>query len=176
MGSIAFAEALSIYDALDADLDKADGLDLSALSHAERMQLMERREAWRRRLPAGEHELINQLAKASVEELGGTPSHVLANGLRINRSEARRRIAEAADLGPRRALTGEPLPPKLEATAAGSARERSALSMCGSSAGSSRRCRALLTSRPRPRPNASSSRWRASIGRMSCRASPATST
>jgi hypothetical protein len=63
--------------------------------------------------------LINQLAEqAPPEELGGKLPHVLADGLRINRSEANLRIAEAADLGPRRALSGEPLEPRLPATAA----------------------------------------------------------
>jgi hypothetical protein len=51
--------------------------------------------------------------------LGGPLRNAVADRLRIRRSEAARRIEEAADLGPRRALTGEPLPPKLEATAAG---------------------------------------------------------
>jgi hypothetical protein len=56
--------------------------------------------------------------QASPEELGGKLSHVLADRLRITRGEANRRVAEAADLGPRRALTGEPLPPLLSGTAA----------------------------------------------------------
>ncbi len=63
--------------------------------------------------------LRNELAYASVEELGGRLAQVLADRLRIYRRDAARLIEEAADLGPRRALTGEPLVPKLEATAAG---------------------------------------------------------
>ncbi|WP_044097385.1 DUF222 domain-containing protein, partial [Mycobacterium canetti] len=51
------------------------------------------------------------------EELGGTLCCALANRLRITKPEAARRIADAADLGPRRALTGEPLAPQLTATA-----------------------------------------------------------
>ncbi|BCI90138.1 hypothetical protein NIIDMKKI_53440 [Mycobacterium kansasii] len=42
----------------------------------------------------------------------------MAERLRITKTEAHRWIAEAEDLGDRRALTGEPLPPKLTATAA----------------------------------------------------------
>jgi hypothetical protein len=49
--------------------------------------------------------------------LGGKLRFALAERLRITRPEASRRIGEAADLGPRRALTGEPLPPVLTATA-----------------------------------------------------------
>ncbi len=51
-------------------------------------------------------------------ELGGKLAPALANRLRISRAEASRRIHEAADLGERRALNGEPLPPVLAATAA----------------------------------------------------------
>jgi len=62
--------------------------------------------------------LINQVAEqAGSDELGGPLPQALADRLRINRGEARRRVAEAADLGPRRALTGEVLPPLLTATA-----------------------------------------------------------
>ena len=98
--------------------DKIDAFDSDVLSNSERAELLERRQTWRRRLPAGDHELINHLATASADESGGTPSHVLADRLRITRAEARRRIDEATDLRPRRALTGEPLAPKLEHTAA----------------------------------------------------------
>ena len=47
-------------------------------------------------------------------------SHVLADRLRITRAEARRRIDDGPPIWRlRRALTGEPLAPKLEHTAAG---------------------------------------------------------
>jgi hypothetical protein len=119
VSSIAFEQAMSAYDALDAALDVADKTDADGLTNAERIALLERREAWRRRLPAGEHVLLSELAYAPVEEIGGRAAHVLADRLRIYRSDAKRRIEEAFELGPRRAMTGEPLAPKLEATAAG---------------------------------------------------------
>ena len=73
----------------------------------------------RRRIPAVEHPLINYLARqATPEELGGKLSHAIADWTLISRAEASRRIHEAADLGPRRGLTGEPLAPVLAATAA----------------------------------------------------------
>jgi hypothetical protein len=63
--------------------------------------------------------LINSLARqATPEELGGKLSHAIAEWTLISRTEASRRINQAADLGPRRALTGEPLAPVLAATAA----------------------------------------------------------
>ncbi|MEO8815357.1 MAG: HNH endonuclease signature motif containing protein, partial [Mycobacterium sp.] len=49
---------------------------------------------------------------------GGKLTHALADGLRITRTDAKRRIDEAADLCPRQALTGQPLPPLLASTAA----------------------------------------------------------
>ena len=89
------------------------------LSHDERVELVEHRQSWRRRLPSGEHELITAVAATPRDELGGTAAHVLAGRLRIRRGEARERIEEAADLGARTTLTRQPLPPKLQATAAG---------------------------------------------------------
>ncbi|KBP58593.1 13E12 repeat family protein [Mycobacterium tuberculosis TB_RSA58] len=84
----------------------------------ERLRSLERLECLVRRLPAVGHALINQLdAQASEEELGGTLCCALANRLRITKPDAALRIADAADLGPRRALTGEPLAPQLTATA-----------------------------------------------------------
>ncbi len=63
--------------------------------------------------------MINQIGtQASEEELGGKLRSALADRLHITKAEAGRRIDEAADLGQRRALTGEPLAPQLAATAA----------------------------------------------------------
>jgi len=80
--------------------------------------MLERLERETRRLPVPGHALINQVSRHAGEvELGGKLGHALANRLRISRGEAGRRIREADDLGERKAITGEPLPPKLEATA-----------------------------------------------------------
>jgi hypothetical protein len=107
------------FDALDAALDVVAALDFDPLTTRERFTLLERCERVRRRLPAVEHPLINQLARqANPEELGGKVSHAIAEWTLISRAEASRRIREAADLGPRRAPTGEQLAPVLAATAA----------------------------------------------------------
>jgi Domain of unknown function (DUF222) len=88
------------------------------LTTPERLAVLENLEQMRRGQPAIEHALINQLAEqADATELGGKLPSALANRLRISRAEASRRIHEAADLGPRRALNGEALPPVLPATA-----------------------------------------------------------
>jgi hypothetical protein len=120
-GAGADREAITAaFDALDAAVDGVLRLDFEALCTRERLALLQRCERVRRRIPAVEHPLLNQLARhATPEELGGKLSHAVAERTLISRAEAARRIREAADLGPRRALTGEPLPPVLAATAAG---------------------------------------------------------
>ncbi len=119
MSSSSREEIASVLDALDADLDRACALSFAALTTPERLRILARLETVARRLPVPGHELINQLAAQSdPTELGGKLSHALADRLRITRSEARRRVAQAADLGPRRAVTGEALSPLLTATAA----------------------------------------------------------
>ncbi len=107
-----------VLDALDADLDRLCALSFDAVTTPERLRILVRLEKLARRLPVPGHELINQLAEQTTrEELGGTLRDALTNRLRITPGQASRRIAEAAELGPRRALTGEPLSPLLTATA-----------------------------------------------------------
>ncbi|OBA84720.1 hypothetical protein A5662_05000 [Mycobacteriaceae bacterium 1482268.1] len=67
--------------------------------------------------------MINQLAaECAPEALGGTSlAEVLATALQISTAEAKRRIAEADDLGPRTTLSGEPLEPRLPTTASAQA-------------------------------------------------------
>ncbi len=119
MLSIGAGEADEIFDALDADIDRVCALSFDALSSSQQLRALERLERIARRLPVPRHALTNQLVQhATPCELGGKLTHALADRLRITRGEATRRVAEAADLGPRRALTGEPLAPRLTATAA----------------------------------------------------------
>ena len=112
-------EIVEAFDALEADLDRALELSFDALTTPERLVMLARCEVFRRRLPALEHPLINQISgQADATELGGKVPSALADRLRITRAEASRRIHEAAELGDRKAITGEPLPPLLTATAA----------------------------------------------------------
>ena len=100
------------FDALDSAVDKVASLNFDAVSTHERLVFLGRCERVRRRLPAIEYPLINQLARqATPEELGGKLSHKVAEWAPISRAESSRRTGEAADLGPRRGLTGEPLAP-----------------------------------------------------------------
>ncbi|WP_052742849.1 HNH endonuclease signature motif containing protein [Mycobacterium nebraskense] len=106
-------------DALRAVVSRFQGHSYEALTNPERLQLLEILECETRRLQAPTHQLINQVGEqGDSAELGGKLSWALADRLHITRGEASRRIAEAADLGPRRALSGEPLVPVLPATAA----------------------------------------------------------
>jgi Domain of unknown function (DUF222) len=105
------------FDALEADLDRALERSFDALTTPELLAMLERCERMRRRLPTVEHPLINQIGEqADQTELGGKLPAALADRLRITRGEASRRIHEAADLGPRRAMTGELLEAVLPAT------------------------------------------------------------
>ncbi|MGA7050451.1 MAG: HNH endonuclease signature motif containing protein [Mycobacterium sp.] len=117
--SITREEIVEVFDTLDSDIERLCELSFEALTTPGRMCLLERLEKTARRLPVAGHGLINPVVQqATPAELGGRLSHVVADRLRITRGEATRRVAEAADLGPRQALTGQPLAPRLTATAA----------------------------------------------------------
>ncbi|BBY10271.1 hypothetical protein MMARJ_10110 [Mycobacterium marseillense] len=108
-----------MFDALDAEVDRACALVLDALTIQQQLAVLERCERLRRRLPVIEHPLLNSLARqVPSQELGAGLSHALTERTLISRNEASRRIKEAADLGQRHGLTGEPMPPALAATAA----------------------------------------------------------
>jgi hypothetical protein len=117
-------EMLAVLDDLEAVWDKLASLPLTGLSAGQVLAVLDRLETQRRRQPALEHALLNHLqAQATATEMGAKSWRaVLAQRLGISGSDAGRRIAEAAALGPRRTVTGEPLDPQLPATAAAQAR------------------------------------------------------
>jgi hypothetical protein len=118
MRSSSREEIVEVLDALRAAHKRALDLTFDVLTTPERLAVLENLEQMRRGQPAIEHALINQLAEqADATELGGKLPSALANRLRISRAEASRRVHEAADLGERKALNGEALPPVLPATA-----------------------------------------------------------
>jgi hypothetical protein len=111
-------EIVEAFGALRDAVSRVCELSFDALTTPERLNFLERLEIEARRSAVPRHELMNQIVEQSnSEELGGKLPAVLAERLRITRGDARRRVAEAADLGRRRALTGEPLPALLTATA-----------------------------------------------------------
>ncbi|GJP08229.1 hypothetical protein NJB18001_35200 [Mycobacterium marinum] len=110
---------VATLDRLDRAVDALVEVSFEALTTPERLRVLERLEVVARRLPVAQYALLNQLDEQAGEaELGGRLAAVVASRLRITRSEAGRRVAEAADVGPRRALSGQPVGPVLTATAA----------------------------------------------------------
>lgn len=112
------------YDALDAAFDGVLALDFDAVTAAEKVRLQVRMERNLRRAPVVQHRLLAALTHESEPHLLGEASwkKVLTTALRISGGDAARRLRRARTLGPRRAMTGEPLPPLWEATAAAQAR------------------------------------------------------
>ncbi len=104
-------------------LDALLAVDLTGASRDELLELARGLETQRRRLPAADHALIGELdARAVAGELAcvSTPA-LLMQLLRLSPGEARARVRAAADLGARRTLTGQLLPPVFPAVAAAQA-------------------------------------------------------
>ncbi len=110
---------MQAYDELEAAQDKVAALSYATLTSPELRDMLLRRERLNRCQPAVDHRLINQLTQQTTpQELGGTSwVNVLSTVLGISPTEASRRLAEAEDLGPRTAISGEPLEPLLPTTA-----------------------------------------------------------
>lgn len=109
MGSIQVA-----LDALDAAVAQLAAADLDSLNPGERFEVLERLETSRRQQIGVGSDLLTRLEQIP----GCLPVHLmLADVLRITRSEARRRLRDAEQLAPRTTLIGQPLPPALPATA-----------------------------------------------------------
>jgi hypothetical protein len=115
---------LAAYDELDAAFDEVAALSHETLTHTGLLVLLHRREVLARRHAAGEHQLIARLAaEADPKALGGKNlADLLATTLRISTKDAKSRIKDASWLGPRTAMTGQPLEPVLPNVAAAQAR------------------------------------------------------
>ncbi len=102
-------------EVLEAAIDAFCAVSREGLTAADALTLMARLEVAQRRLSASALGLVPKVtAQASPVELGGTSyADVLSRRLHISRSAARRRIADAEQLAPRQALTGEVLAPVL---------------------------------------------------------------
>ncbi|MFB1297643.1 DUF222 domain-containing protein [Mycobacterium sp. pW049] len=97
------------------------------LSHRELVRLLAELTAVMRTVPSVEHRILARLTKEAEPGALGEASwkKVLTTALRCSEKDAKRRLKRAATLGPRRAMTGEPLAPLFESTAA--AQERGTL-------------------------------------------------
>jgi hypothetical protein len=100
-------------EALGRYLESLAAIDLDELSPADRFVVLDEWETARRHQVAASYALI-----ARLEQVEGCPPVPITLGdvLRISPREAKRRIGDAEQLAPRRALTGEPLPPQLPET------------------------------------------------------------
>ncbi len=116
MGSVVFEKRVS---SMDADLDAVLCEPFDSLTTAEKTSFLYRLETFTRRLDAARNHFLAAMAQVPAEELGEpSVAAALSTLLRISTEEANRRIKEAKDLGPRVAMTGEPLEPVLSHTAA----------------------------------------------------------
>lgn len=102
---------------IDAAIDVLESVDLSGLSAGELIRLAGRCEKLVRRQSVVRGDIVVEVGRRSISEVGGAPQKVLADWLRISPAEARRRAASAEPLASRTTLTGEPLPARQPATA-----------------------------------------------------------
>jgi len=106
-----------------AAVDVLTELDLTRLDRDELLALLRGLETQRRRLPVVDHALVAELDQRGIAgELAVRDTKtLLRDALRLSPRQAKARYAAAVDLGPRRGLTGEALPPLLPAVAAAQA-------------------------------------------------------
>jgi hypothetical protein len=115
------ATVKAALEAFEASAEALAGLSLDALSHIDLLAVLDRVEAVKRRVAMIEYRMVGRLAaEAAPRDLGAkSMGEVLSRRLRISRSEARRRIADARLLTPRTAVSGQRLDPILPTVAAG---------------------------------------------------------
>jgi hypothetical protein len=121
MSALAVREAIT---AMRAAHDQLAALPIDALTKGELIGALDELETLSCQMPAQSHRMLARLqCETTAKEMGAKSwRQVLAIRWRISTSEAGRRLDEAARLGPRRTLTGEPLDPVLVATADAQAR------------------------------------------------------
>ncbi|MBB2993039.1 hypothetical protein FHR72_004546 [Mycolicibacterium iranicum] len=113
------SEAVAVIGEQLAVLGKA----CEELSHRELIGLLAEVTTVLRSVPALEHQILARLqAETEPHRLGESSwKRVLTTALRCSDRDARRRVDRAETLGPRQAISGEPLAPVWEATAAAQA-------------------------------------------------------
>lgn len=111
------AEVDAALDTLQSALIVLHNTDWQGVSLRGRVRAMQRLETFGRRQAATSTEVLGSLLSEEPARLGGTVHEVVANRLRITPAEVRRRIRDVEQLGPRMAMTGQPLAPLLPATA-----------------------------------------------------------
>ncbi len=115
--------AASVLARLSAVVDELQNLDLTTLPGDQALDLLRDLEVQKRRLAPVDHALI-----AEIDSRGLAHEHACRNTatlvtqlLRVSPAEATGRVRAAAELGPRRGLTGQALPPVFAPVAAAQA-------------------------------------------------------
>jgi hypothetical protein len=113
------AEAMDLLVLVHAVLDKLASTDLTALPGDTLLEFTIAVETAALKVPTIRHAAIAELEGRHIaaEKKIGSTAALLVELLRLNPGEARRRVRDAVDFGPRPGLTGEPLEPLLPATA-----------------------------------------------------------
>lgn len=108
---------------LRAAFDAFAACDVESLTRQELLAVMDEYEMLACRLPSLWYRLLARLQAETTPRAMGAKSWnaVLRIRWRLSSAEAGRRLHEAAELGPRQTLTGQPLPPLLQAIAAAQA-------------------------------------------------------
>ncbi|WP_078293952.1 HNH endonuclease signature motif containing protein [Mycobacterium sp. D16R24] len=119
MSSMVDVDAGQVLAGLAHAVDALAELDAQTLTQGDRLAVLRGVEALVRRIPSATHPIVNELVSEHVPgQFGGVNlAEILADTLRITRSDARRRIRDAAELAPTASLSGEPIEPVLAATA-----------------------------------------------------------
>lgn len=118
------AGAPGVFVDLAEALARLSAYDVAGLPAREIVPALQSLQLVRNVLPAVEHRLLAALqCQTTPAELGEAPTWAvwLRDLLLLSSAEARRRVDHATALGPRAALTGQPLGPELPATAAAQA-------------------------------------------------------
>jgi Domain of unknown function (DUF222) len=115
---------LAAVDGLACALDGLVDVDLVGVDRDGLLEVLRRFETVKRRMAVLDHALVAQLddRRIAAELCAPSTASLLRGLLRISPAEAGRRVRAAADLGPRRTMTGQPLPPLFARVAAAQAR------------------------------------------------------
>lgn len=111
---------LAAFDTYDTACEQLAALDVTRLDPADLLALQSRREHRHRTTAVIDHRILAALqAQATPKDIGArTWAQVLTIRLRISDTDAANRVRDAADLGPRHSMDGQPLEPTLPACAA----------------------------------------------------------
>ena len=112
-GSVGSATASDALTRLSGSVDELQTLQLSSLSDGDLLGVLRDLETHKRRLATADHQLVAEIGSRGLARERGCKdtATLLRQLLRVTPHEASGRVRAAADMGPRRGLTGEVLAP-----------------------------------------------------------------